>query len=129
MPHRQTGGQASPPGGHPWLVPLISVLHPQRDDAIQHPIPLGLQDPSITLKPSSLDGGPPQEILVIEVEHGVVDVTHPFTIQTINDGGVLGVRGDNVSTRVRVPPLVGARNGHVMDAIGIMGDSRHDGRR
>jgi len=77
---------------------------------------------------SSLDGGPPQKVLVVEVEHGVVDITCPLTIQTINNGGVLGIGRNNVGVRVRVMTLVSARNGHVMNVVGVLGDSRHGNR-
>jgi len=127
--HRQTSGQASPPSTHPWLIPLIRILHPQRDETIKDPIPLGMQNPLVVLKTRSLDGGTPQEVLVVEVQHRVVDIPHPLTIQTINDGGVLGVFVNDVGARVRVPSLVNMRNRDLVDTIGIMGDSRHDGRR
>jgi len=47
-----------------------------------------MQNSSVVLEMSGLDGGPPQEVLVIEVKHGIVNIPHPLTIQTINDGGV-----------------------------------------
>jgi len=75
---------------------------------------------------SSLDGGPPQEILIIQIAHGVVNITSPLTIQAIDDGGILGVRTDNVRARMGIASLVGTRDGYAMDVVGVLGDSRHD---
>jgi len=61
-----------------------------------------MQNSSVVLEMSSLDGGPPQEVLVVEVKHRVVDIPHPLTIQMIDDGGVLGVLVKNVGTGMRV---------------------------
>jgi len=35
VPHRQTSGQTPPPCTHPWLIPLVRVLHPQSDQMIK----------------------------------------------------------------------------------------------
>jgi len=87
------------------------------------------REPSIVLKAGSLDGRPPQEVFIVEVQHGVVEVTHPWTIQMVNNGGVLGVFVDDVGAGMRVPSLVGTRNRYLMDTIGVLGNSRHSGRR
>jgi len=128
MMHLQAGRNTPPPGGHTRFPSLTSILYSKGDQEIQHPIPLWLQYPLITLKTSSLDGSPPQEVLVVEVAHGVVNVTSPLTIQMINDGGVLGVGSDNVGTRMRISSLVGMGDGHIMNMIGVLGDSGHGDR-
>jgi len=97
------------------------------DQAVQDPVPLQMSKPTLTLEPSSLNGRPPQEILVVEVVHGVVEIGIAFPVQTIHDAGVLGVRVDDVGTRVRVPPLVGTGNVHLGDTIGVLSDMRHSG--
>jgi len=126
MTHLQTGRDTPPPSGHTRFILLVGILHSHHDQMIQHPIPLQLQAPLITLKMSSLDGSPPQKVLIIEVTHKVVDITSSLTIQMINDGGILGIRGDNFGTRMGIMSLVGMRDGHVMDVVGVLGDSRHD---
>jgi len=95
---------------------------------IQHPIPLQLQHPTITLNVSSLNSGPPQEIPVVQVTHRVVDVICPLTIQAINNSGVLGIGSDNVGAKVRVLPLVGVRDRHIMNVISVLRNSRHGNR-
>jgi len=80
----------------------------------------------ITLEPGSLDGCSPQEILVVEVIHGVVEIRITIPIQTVDDAGIPGVRLDDVGTRVRVPPLVGAGNGHLSKTIGVLSNARHN---
>jgi len=84
MTHLQTCRNTPSPGRYTGLVQLIDILHPHGNQAIQHPIPLGLQDPSIILKTSRLNGHPPQEVFVVKVIHGVIEITHPWTVQTIN---------------------------------------------
>jgi len=84
-----------------------------------------MSESTFTLEPDSLDGCPPQEILVVEVIHGVVEIQVTVLIQTVDDVRVLGVRLDDVGTRVRVPSLVGARDGHLSKTIGILGNARH----
>jgi len=128
VPHRQARRQTPPPGGHLQLIPLISVLHPQRDEAIQHPIPLQMQNPLVVLETSSLNGDPPQEVLVVKVEHGVVNITRPLTIQMINDGGVLGIFVKDVAVRVGIVSLVCTRDRYLMDTVGVLSDSRHGDR-
>jgi len=92
---------------------------------IQHSIPLQMMNPTIGLKPGSLNGRPPHEILIVEVIHGIVEVGVTLPIQTVNDMGVPGVGVDNIGARVRVPPLVGTRDGHFTNAIGVLGEARH----
>ena len=75
-----------------------------------------------------MNGRPPQEILVVEVEHRDIKVTHPQTVQTINDGGIPGVAIDDVGMGMGIGSLVGVRNRHFMNAIGILGNSRHGDR-
>jgi len=48
-----------------------------------------------------------------------------FPIQTVNDTRVLGVWVDDVGARVRVPSLVGTRDVHLGDTIGVLGNARH----
>ena len=62
-------------------------MNPHSDEAIQDPIPLRMSKPTLTLEPDSLDGGPPQEVLVVEVVHGIVEVGVTFPVQTIHDTG------------------------------------------
>ena len=69
----------------------------------------------VILELSSLDRRPPQEILIIEVIHGIVKIRVTVPIQTVDDIGV----------RVRVPSLVGMRNGHLMDMIGVLSKTGH----
>jgi len=85
-----------------------------------------MSESTITLESGSLDGCPPQEILVVEVIHGIVEIRVTVPIKTVDDARVLGVRLDDVGTRVRVPSLVGARDGHLSKMIGVLGDTRHD---
>jgi len=66
MAHLQACRQAPPPSGHTRFIPLVHIPHPQRDKPIQHPIPLWLLGPLLVLKISRLDGGPPQEVLVVD---------------------------------------------------------------
>jgi len=80
---------------------------------------------TFTLEPGSLDGCSPQEILVVEVMHGIVDIGVTIPIQTVDDTRVLGVRVDDVGARVRVPSLVGTRDVHLGDTIGVLGNTRH----
>jgi len=84
-----------------------------------------MSEPTFTLEPDSLDGGTPQEVLVVEVVHGIVEIGVTLPIQSIHDTRSLGVRVDDVGTRVRVPSLVSARNVELGDAIGVLGDARH----
>jgi len=128
MTHLQARRQAPPPGGHTRFIPLVHIPHPQRDQMIQHLVSLQLRNPSLILKMSRLNGSPPQEVLVVEIVHGVVNVTHPLTIKPINDGGVLGVPVNDILMRVRVVSLVSVRDRHFMDTIGVLGDSRHGDR-
>jgi len=72
-----------------------------------------------------LDGRSPQEILIVKIAHGVVEIRVTIPVQTVDDTSVLGVRVDDVGTRVRVITLVGTRDGHLMKAIGVVRDSRH----
>jgi len=100
-------------------------MNPHGDEAIQDPVSLRLSKPTLTLEPSGLDGGPPQEVLVVEVVHGIVEIGVTLPVQTIHDTRVLGVRVDNVGTRMGVPSLVGTRDVDLSNAIGILGDARH----
>ena len=84
-----------------------------------------MSESTITLEPGSLDGCPPQEILVIEIIHGIVEIRVTIPIQTVDDTRVLGVGLDDVGTRVRVLSLVGARDGHLSKTIGVLSDARH----
>jgi len=79
----------------------------------------------LTLEPSSLNRRPPQEILVVEVVHGVVEIGVTLPVQTIHDAGILGVWVDDIGTRMGVPPLVGPRDVHLGDAVGVLGNARH----
>jgi len=47
----------------------------------------------------------------------------------IDDGSVLGILVDDIGTGMRVPSLVGTRDGDLMDTIGVVADSRHGSRR
>ena len=100
-------------------------MNPHGDEAIQNPVPLRLTKPTLALKPDSLDRGSPQEVLVVKVVHGVVEIGVAFSVQTIHDTGVLGVWVNDVGTRMRVPSLVGARNVELGNAVGVLGDARH----
>jgi len=100
-------------------------MNPHGDEAIQDSVPLRLIKPTLALEPNSLDGGPPQEVLVVEVVHGIVEVGVTFPVQTIHDTGSLGVRVDDVGTRVGVPSLVGTGHVELGDAVGVLGDTRH----
>ena len=115
VPHLQTSRDTPPPRRHTWLPTRIQVLNPHGDEAIQDPVPLWLGESTITLEPDSLDGGSPQEILVVEVIHGVVEIRITLPIQTVDDTGILGVGIDDV----------GARDVHLGDTIGVLGDARH----
>jgi len=84
-----------------------------------------MSESTFTLEPDSLDGCPPQEILVVEVIHGIVEIGVTFPVQTVHDAGVLGVRIDDVGAAMRVSPLVGTRNVELGDTIGVLGDARH----
>jgi len=88
-----------------------------------------MTESTVILEPSSLDRHPPQEILIIEVIHGVVKIRVTIPIQTVDDMSVPGVRIDDVGVRVRVPSLVSARNGHLMDTIGVLSKVRHGSER
>jgi len=125
VPHLQAGRNSPPPRRHTWLSTRIQVLNPHGDQAIQDPVPLRLREPTITLEPGSLDGRPPQEILVVEIIHGIVEIRVTLSIQTIDDTRVPGIRLDDVGTRVRVSSLVGARDGYLSETIGVLGDTRH----
>jgi len=100
-------------------------MNPHGDEAIQDPVSLRLSKPTLTLEPSGLDGGSPQEVLVVEVVHGIVEIRVTLPIQTVDDAGILGVGLDDVGARVRVPPLVGTGDVDLSNAIGILGDARH----
>ena len=128
VPHLQAGRNSPPPRRHTWLSTRIQVLNPHGDQAIQDPVPLRLREPTITLEPGSLDGRPPQEILVVEIIHGIVEIRVTLSIQTIDDTRVLGVRIDDVGARVRVPSLVGARYVHLSNTIRVLGNARHDSK-
>ena len=88
-----------------------------------------MQNPPVILQAGCLDGSSPQEVFVVQIQHRVVDIPHPLTIQTIDDSSVLGILVDDVGTGMRVPSLVGTRDGDLMDTIGVVADSRHGGRR
>jgi len=100
-------------------------MNPHGDEAIQDPVPLRMSEPTFTLEPGSLDGCPPQEVLVVEVVHGIVEIGVTLPVQTIHNTGVLGVGIDDVGARVGVPPLVGTRDVDLSNAIGILGNARH----
>jgi len=85
-----------------------------------------MSNPTLTLEPSSLNGRPPQEVLVVEVVHGIVEIGVTLPVQTIHDTRVLGVRLDDVGTRMGVPSLVGTGDIDLSDAVGVLGDTRHD---
>jgi len=88
-----------------------------------------MTESTVILKPSSLDRCPPQEILIVKVVHGIVEIGVPIPIQMVNDAGVPGIRIDDVGARVRVPPLVSTGDGHLMDAIGVLGKARHGNKK
>jgi len=88
-----------------------------------------MENSLVVLETSGLDGGPPQEVLIVQVQHGVVNIPHPLTIQTIDNGGVLGVLVKDIGAGVRVLSLIGLGNRHFMDTVGVLGNSRHGDRR
>jgi len=100
-------------------------VNPHGDETIQDPVPLRMSKLTFTLEPDSLDGGPPQEILVVEVIHGIVEIGVAFPVQTIHNTGVLGVRVDDVGVGMRIPPLIGTGHVELGDAVGVLGDTRH----
>ena len=100
-------------------------MNPHGDEAIQDPVPFRMSESMFALEPDSLDGRPPQEILVVEVIHGIVEIGVAFPIQTIHDTGVLGVRVDNIGAGMRIPPLVGTGHVELGDVIGVLGNARH----
>jgi len=100
-------------------------MNPHGDEAIQDSVPLRLIKPTLALEPNSLDGGPPQEVLVVEVVHGIVEVGVTFSVQTIHDTGILGIRVDDVGAGMRVPSLVGTGYVELGDAVGVLGNARH----
>ena len=125
MPHLQTGRNIPPPRRHTWLPTRTHVLNPHGDQTIQDPVPLQMTNPAVVLESGSLDGRPPQEILVVEVIHGIVEIRVPIPIQTVDNMGVLGVWVNDVGTGVRIPPLVGMGDGHLMDTILVVANARH----
>ena len=84
-----------------------------------------MSESTFTLEPDSLDGGPPQEVLVVKVIHGIVEIGVAFPIQTIHNAGVLGVRVNDVGVRMRVPSLVGTGHVELGDVVGVLGETRH----
>jgi len=129
MPHLQAGWNIPPPRRHTWLPTRTHVLNPHGDQTIQDPIPLRMTNPAVVLEPSSLDRCPPQEILIVEVIHGVVEISGPIPIQMVDDAGILGVGVDDVGTGMRVPPLVGAGDRNLMDPILVVTDARHSDKK
>ena len=129
MPHLQASWNAPPPLRHTWLSTRIPVLNPHGEKAIQDPVPLRMSELTFTLESGSLNGCPPQEILVVEVIHGIVEIRVTLPIQTVDDTRVPGVRLDDVGTGVRVPSLVSARNGHLSKLIGVLGNARHSNEK
>jgi len=89
-----------------------------------------MTQPTLVLKTGGLDGRPPQEVLVVQVVLVQIEVPVPWSIQTVDDGGVPRIRVDNIGTRMGVPSLVGTRDGNLVDTVDGLGNSRHgDSRR
>jgi len=84
-----------------------------------------MSESTFTLEPDSLDGGPPQEVLVVKVIHGIVEIGVAFPIQTIHNAGVLGVRVNDVGAGMRIPPLISTGHVELGDTIGVLGNARH----
>jgi len=126
--HLQARSNVPTPRQHTRLPTRTQVLNPHGDQTIQDPIPLRMTHSTVVLKSGSLDGRPPQEILIVEVIHGVVKIRVAVPIQTVNDTSVLGIRVNDVGMGMRVPPLVGTRDGDIIDTIGVLGDFRHGDR-
>ena len=123
--HLQTSWNTPPPRRHTRLSTRIQVVDSHGDEAIQNPVPLWMSESTFTLEPDSLDGCPPQEILVVQVVHRIIEIGVAFPIQTIHNTGILGVQVNDVGARVRVPSLFGTGHVEFGDAVGVLGDTRH----
>jgi len=104
-------------------------MNPHGDEVIQDPVPLWMSKSTFALEPDSLNGGPPQEVLVVKVVHRIVEIGVTLPVQTIHDAGILGVGVNDVGATMRVSPLVGTRNVELGDTIGVLGDVRHDNEK